>query len=77
MVDVVRLTVYGTTFLAESLTATGDSPIAGLIVTATVSAFCGSFLGARFMKKVTPAAVRRLVGALLLLLGLSVAAGWV
>ena len=77
LVDVVRLTVYGTTFLAGSLTATGDAPIAGLIVTATVSAFCGSFLGARFMKKVTLATVRRLVGALLLLLGLSVAAGWV
>ncbi len=77
MVDVVRLTVYGTTFLSGSLAATDGPPIVGLVVTATGSAFCGSFLGARYMKKVTLATVRRLVGALLLLLGLAVAAGWV
>ena len=77
MVDVVRLTVYGTTFLSGGLAATDDTPIARLVLTATASAFCGSFLGARYMKKVTLGTVRLMVGALLLLLGLSVASGWV
>ena len=77
MVDVVRLTVYGTTFLSAGLAATDDTAIARLVLTATASAFCGSFLGARYMKKVTLGTVRRVVGALLLLLGLSIASGWV
>ena len=77
MVDVVRLTVYGTMFLSGNLAATDGPPIVGLVVAATGSAFCGSFLGARYMEKVTLGTVRRLVGALLLLLGLAVAAGWV
>ena len=77
LVDVARLTVYGTTFLSGMLADPENSPFLGLLAAATVSAFCGSFLGARYRKKVTLTMVRRLVGVLLLLLGLAVAAGWV
>ena len=49
----------------------------GPSIPATASAFCGSFLGARYMKKVTLTMVKRSVGTLLFLVGLSVAAGWI
>lgn len=74
-VDIVRLTVYGTTFLPEIVVPIKGPSIIGLLVTATLSAFFGSFLGARYMKKVTLATVRRLIGVLLVLLGLAVAGG--
>lgn len=77
MVDIVRLTVYSVTFSSEVSEVVKDLPTATLLITATASAFCGSFLGARYMKKVTLTMVKRLVGTLLLLVGLSVAAGWI
>lgn len=61
IVDASRLVVYGG--LAGHEMAAGN---AGLIVTATLSAFLGAFVGARLLKKITLQAVRSLVGCMLL-----------
>jgi uncharacterized membrane protein YfcA len=47
----------------------------GLILAATLSAFVGSFLGARLMKKVTLRAVQIIVGSMLMVVGAGLAGG--
>ncbi len=74
VVDLARLTVYGAAF------ASGDvlAELSGrwtLIAVATGSAFLGSFVGTRLVRKVTISTVRRVVGVLLLVLGIAIAAG--
>lgn len=76
-VDLARLSVYGTFALRDGLRSLGSGQAPGLLITATVAAFLGSFLGARLMYHVTLTRVRRLVGALLLVLGAAIAAGLV
>ncbi len=76
-VDVTRLSVYGTMALKGGLESLRDVHTVSLVVTATLSAFLGSFVGARVMHKVTMALVRRLVGILLLVLGTAIALGLV
>lgn len=76
VVDVVRLTVYGISVAAGHF-AVLTSEAGGPILAATLAAFAGSFLGARLLPKVTLAALQRLVGGLLILLGLGLAAGLV
>ena len=73
LVDLARLTVYGTTFLGGFVAAGGEA--AGLIAAATLAAFAGAFAGARMLGKVTLSGLRRLVGLLMVLLGLALAAG--
>jgi len=75
MVDVSRLVVYGFAFLAPLVA--GDSVEEGwqLVLAATAAAFAGALVGVRLIGKVTLAAVRRLVGVLLVLVGLAMAAG--
>ena len=70
MVDVVRLLVYGGGRLAVPAPATG-----WLVAAATLSAFIGSFVGARLVDTVTLRAIQRLVGGLLLVVALLLAAG--
>lgn len=77
MVDIARLSVYGTTILQTDMAGLDDPQGQGLLIVGTLAAFMGSLLGARYMKKVRLQAVRRLVGVLLLLLGLAIAGGLV
>lgn len=73
LVDAARLVIYGTTFFAaESVAAAIPWP---LVATVTVAAFAGSFVGKRLLTKVTLVGVQRLVGALLLLVGVALALG--
>ncbi|MDA1312090.1 MAG: sulfite exporter TauE/SafE family protein [Acidobacteria bacterium] len=76
-VDVTRLAVYS----AAVIGAQTRDLLAGdglrLLVTATLAAFLGSYFGARLLAKVTMTLVRRLVGAMLLLLALAIGAGWI
>lgn len=71
-VDVIRLPVY---LLEGDLVGLRDGRATGLVIAATVAAFLGSFLGARWMRKVTLQGIRRLVGALLLLLAVAIGSG--
>jgi hypothetical protein len=76
-VDFARLSIYGSLVLKDDLDALTNEGVLSLLATATVAAFLGSFLGARLMHKVTQSSLRRLVGALLLVLGAAIAAGLV
>ena len=76
-VDVTRLSVYGTMVLKGGFESLRDVHTASLVVTATLSAFVGSFVGAKVMHKITMGLVRRLVGILLLALGTAIAFGLV
>jgi len=77
LVDLTRLGVYGLTVFQHDATGLQEPKTQSLLLAATLAAFVGSFLGARLVKKVTLETVRRIVGALLLLLGLGIAAGLV
>lgn len=76
-VDLARLSIYGVFALRDNLGALAEGSALSLLITAIVAAFVGSFVGARLMHKVTLNTVRRLVGALLLVLGAAIAAGLV
>ena len=75
LVDLTRLGVYGLTVFQHGATGLQNPKVQSLLLAATLAAFAGSFLGARFLEKITLRTVRRLVGALLLLLGLGISAG--
>ena len=75
LVDVARLVVYGLAILAPLAAGGAGETGWGLVVAATVSAFAGAWIGVRMIGKVTLAGVRRLVGVLLVLVGLALAAG--
>jgi uncharacterized membrane protein YfcA len=70
MVDAARLLVYGGSFALA-----GAGLPWGLVAAATASAFAGAWLGKRLLPSFTPAGLRQLVGALLVVLGLALALG--
>jgi len=77
VVDIMRLAVYGTTFLGgspHSIFGTGQSAWP-LVAAGTAAAFLGSFIGTRLVRKVTMRTIRVLVGIMLLLLGIALGAG--
>lgn len=70
LVDLTRLFVYGSHFLA----ADGLQNLP-LLAAATTSAFIGAFIGSRIMKKVTMRAVQVLVSVMLFGIALALGAG--
>lgn len=73
LVDGARLAVYGWTF---TVLRGGSAEIPwSLVGTATLCAFAGALLGKRLLQKVTLDGIRRLVGTLLLVVGVALAAG--
>jgi uncharacterized membrane protein YfcA len=74
IVDVARLLIYGFGFYLTSFSFI-NAEIGGLVIAATLAAFFGSFLGTRLVKKVTLHAVQRIVGGMLILVGLGMASG--
>lgn len=77
LVDLSRLSVYGSTVLLEHFAVLGRTNGHVLVAAATVCAFLGAFVGARMMKKVTLTTLKRVVGVLLILMGAALAAGLV
>ncbi len=69
-VDVMRLFVYGMQRFSNV-----DSRAAMFIAVAAVSAWLGSFIGSRLLKKITMRAVRIMIGSMLLVLGTALATG--
>ena len=69
-VDFTRLGVYGSHF-----SRAGGMENLPLLASATLSAFFGAFVGARFMKEVTMRAIRVLVSAMLLGIALGLGLG--
>lgn len=73
LVDIVRLAVYGATFAVFS--GEGAAVPWPLVTFVTGSAFAGALLGKKLLPRVTLAGLHLVVGWLLVLVGLVVAAG--
>jgi uncharacterized membrane protein YfcA len=72
LVDIARISVYGAHFSAINFAETGP-----LLAAAGMSAFIGSVIGNRLMKKVTFSSIQVLVSGLLFLIAFGLAAGLV
>lgn len=80
MVDLSRLVVYGTSFIGKhfaTLGAGAGDEVPRLMVTATLAAFAGSFVGSRLVRSVTLDVLQKLVGVMIIALGAALAAGWI
>ena len=75
VVDLSRVAVYGILFFGGTLTTIVDSGGLNLISAAVLTAFLGSFIGNRLMKKVKMRHVRNLVGGMLLVVALLLGSG--
>lgn len=73
IVDCARLLVYGLSFYSSALR--GSATVGPLVAAATLAAFLGALVGRRLLKKITLAGLQRLVGTLLVMVGLGLAAG--
>ena len=73
IVDCARLLVYGQGFYTQTLT--GASAIGPLVAAATAAAFLGAFVGRLLLKKITMQGLQRLVGTMLVVVGLGLATG--
>lgn len=69
-IDVMRLGVYSHRILAVDLRAN-----AALLISATLAAFTGAFLGNRMLKKITLLTIERVVAALLLVIAVGLGSG--
>ena len=77
MVDASRLVVYGTSFYGEEFDQVAQGRGIALVGVATVAAFVGTFSSSRFLKSVTMASIRKIVGAMLVAMGVALATGLV
>lgn len=76
LVDIVRIFVYGIAFFSRHFMVV-DSTGWTLVGIACVAAWVGSFMGSRFLGKITMRGVRIIVGTLLLILGAGLGSGLV
>ncbi len=74
LVDIVRISVYGSTVFREHFASIGTEGFL-LVLTASFSAWIGSFIGRRLLTKITMRTARLIIGYLLLGLGLGLASG--
>lgn len=74
IIDIARISYYATDYLVHGQQLLDSWH---LLVAGTLSAFLGSYLGRRMIERVTMEGIRRLVGVMLLLLGLAVSLGLV
>ncbi|MBT3182258.1 MAG: sulfite exporter TauE/SafE family protein [Deltaproteobacteria bacterium] len=75
IVDIFRLAVYGITFYSMRTSILNGSDVKSLIIVGAIAAFLGSFIGSRLLKKITMSLINRIVGIMLLILGLALAMG--
>ncbi len=75
LVDGVRLLVYGWSFALTPSPAGSDALPWHLLAVATGSAFAGTLLGKRLLPTVTIGRLHRIVGTLLVVVGIALAAG--
>jgi hypothetical protein len=76
LVDVARLAVYGVQFRGAGVSVLGGD-VGRLVLTGTLAAFIGSFIGARLVHRVTLPALQLLVGVLLLIVAAGLGSGLV
>jgi uncharacterized membrane protein YfcA len=66
VIDISRLTVYGYSFFVDKFVSIDDYQFYILLIVATLSAFAGSLLGRRLLKKVTMRLIQLSVGILII-----------
>lgn len=74
MVDTVRITIYGATFLSAGPETLGRDSV-GLVGVACLAAFTGAFAGSRLLGKATLLGLHRVVALTMIAIGLALAAG--
>jgi uncharacterized protein len=74
LIDISRLTIYGTSFFSDYL-AEIDASSLSMLVTAILAGFAGSFTGRKLLTKITMGSVRLIVGYMILALALLMGAG--
>jgi uncharacterized membrane protein YfcA len=75
MVDTARLSVYGAAFFGGHVVAVKQAGLGGLIIAGTLSAFVGSYLGARLSRTMTLESLHLIVGVMLIGIGVALATG--
>ena len=75
IVDITRLIVYGASFFSRHLVSVESGGLPGLVIAGMLSAFLGSFIGVRLLKKVTMKEIQTIVGILLLLVAFGLGTG--
>lgn len=76
MVDIVRISVYGLMVFRKHF-AQIDPSVVMLVFIAAFSAWTGTFIGSRLLKKITMRGLRSIIGILLLTLGIALGSGLV
>lgn len=74
-IDISRLALYGRDFW--NALGADMRGIGGLMAAASIAAFAGAWLGVRWLKKVKMPLLQRIVAAALIVVGLSLLAGWI
>lgn len=74
LIDVARLSVYGSSEIMDNVRDLGPHGFR-LVLAGTLAAFLGSWLGRRYLRKITMSTVHWIVGVLLVLIGLLLALG--
>jgi uncharacterized protein len=75
VIDIVRLSVYGLTFLKFNSEMFQANGLKGLLIAGTLSAFIGSSIGRYLLEKVTFDTIHTTVGIMLMLLGIAISSG--
>lgn len=77
IVDISRLTIYGTSMFGGHFNRLREAGILGLVIAGSMSALVGTVAGTQLVKKVTLGTVQKTVGVLLLIVALGLCAGWI
>lgn len=75
VIDIVRLTVYGLTFLKFNSEMFQTNGLNILLIAGTLAAFIGSSVGKYLLEKVTLDMIHTIVGIMLMLLGIAISLG--
>lgn len=75
VVDLSRLVIYGATFFGQDFMVLQEQGVIGLIAAGSLSAFIGSFAGARLLKKMTLRALQKMIAIMLFLLAIALGCG--
>lgn len=74
-VDTIRILVYGWSLYSEKFTDALSSNMKGILMAASLTAFLGSYIGSRMLKKITFKTIQLIVGTMLLVLGVAIGLG--
>lgn len=75
LIDISRLTVYGSSFFGKHFTSINNNKALYFITIACLSAFIGSYFGRKVLKKITMNSVQMIVGVMIIILAILMASG--